>query len=201
MKNKYKTYYKFKNNKEEYLNIGEMIYLTFEGEGNPETSISFKKGIELLYKFSYKIRMSYKTNDTIPNFEKYVVGPLEGVWTFKNGTENLPFDKENFEFKLMINQPIFFTKDIFEKYKNELILLDSEFEKVKYEKIIEGETIQIGHLGSFDDEPKTLKILFDRLKNDEKDYYPGSHHEIYLSDFRKVDVDKRKTIIRYVLKK
>ncbi len=200
MKNKYKEYYGFKNNKEKYLDIKEMIYLTVKGEGDPETSKSFKRGIELLYKFSYKVRMSYKSENPIPNFEKYVVGPLEGIWTFKKGTEKLEFNKDNFEFKLMINQPSFFTKDIFEKYKNELIKENKDFDKVKYEVFKEGEVIQIGHLGSFDDEPITLIPLFERLKEDGKDYYPGSHHEIYLSDFRRVPIEKRKTIIRYKIK-
>ncbi len=200
MKNKYKDYYKFKNNKPEYIKIEEMSYLTFEGEGNPNTSLDFQKGIQLLYKFSYKIRMSYKTNDPIPNFEKYVVGPLEGIWTFKEGTEHLEFNKDNFKFKLLINQPSFFTQDIFDKYKNELMQENNDFKKINYEKINEGESIQIGHTGSFDNEPETLKLLYSKLEEDKKEILLGSHHEIYLSDFRKVEEDKRKTIIRYIIK-
>ena len=182
-----------------YLNVPKFIYLTCDGTGGPEGE-DFQKIIPLLYKFSYKLRMSQKGDLRVPNFENYVVGPLEGIWSTNDNKEFNINKKESLIFKLMINQPPFFTKEIFDICKEELIKTNPDFERIKYEEITEGESIQILHVGSFDDEPITLKNLHDKLKEDGKEYIPSSHHEIYLSDWRKTAPEKLKTIIRYKIK-
>lgn len=196
MKKTYKEFYK-PSKKIRYVDLPEMIYLTVEGQGNPNTSSQFAKDIELLYKFSYKLRMSYKKDYNFPNFEIYTVGPLEGIWTTVDNKEFKQDNKENLKYKLMINQPKFFTSDIFNLLKNELILENEDFKRVNYELITEGKCVQIMHLGSYDEEATTLESVFKELKEKDLTYIPWSHHEIYLSDHRKVLPEKLKTIIRY----
>lgn len=194
MKKTYSENYKSKK-EPEYIEPPKGIYIYVEGKGGPYGE-EFKRAIELLYKVSYKLRMSYKTNPP-KDWIKYVVAPLEGIWTTN---DNKPFDnisKEKLNFKLMIRQPIFFTKKIFNEYIKEL---GEEFKQVKYELFNEGKCIQIMHIGPYEDEVISQKKLFDKLESDGLHYLPESHHEIYLSDFRKTAPDKLKTILRYKIK-
>lgn len=196
MKKTYKEYYK-QSKKVNYVDVPEMIYLTVEGQGNPNTSKTFARHIELLYKFSYKLRMSYKKDYNFPDFEIYTVGPLEGIWTTVNNKAYESTDKDNLKYKLMINQPQFFTKEIFELLKKELVAENNEFEQVRYELITEGKCVQIMHVGTYDSEPETLEAVFNDLETKGLNYVPWSHHEIYLSDMRRVAPEKLKTLIRY----
>lgn len=198
MKKTYKGYYTASNKKIEYVKPEKGIYIYAEGKGGPEGE-EFQECIKLLYKLSYKLRMSYKTNPP-KGWEKYVVAPLEGIWTTDN---NKPFDNKNksiLNFKLMIRQPKFFTKSLFNEYVKELSE-DMDYSRVVYEIFDEGDSIQTLHIGSYDSEPATQAKMFEKLKSDGYGYYPESHHEIYLSDFRKTQPDKLKTILRYRIKK
>lgn len=197
MKTKYKEYYK-SGIKPEYITPAKGIYITAEGVGGPEGE-EFASVIPLLYKLSYKLRMSYKGNPPL-GWEKYVVAPLEGIWTTN---DNKPFDnvsKDKLNFKLMIRQPDFFTKNVFNEYTKELLLENKDFSKVKYEIFNEGKCIQIMHIGPYDKEPESQLKLFNRLEEDGLGYIPESHHEIYLSDFRRTAPEKLKTILRYKIK-
>ncbi len=197
MKTKYKEYYKAKQ-KVEYITPEKGIYISVEGKGGPNGE-EFANSIPLLYKLSYKLRMSYKKTPPM-GYEKYVVAPLEGIWTTD---DNKPYDNKNksiLNFKLMIRQPEFFTKKVFNEYIKELLIDNEDFSKVKYEVFNEGKCIQIMHIGSYDSEPESQAKLFDKLAEDGYSYIPESHHEIYLSDFRKTFPDKLKTILRYKIK-
>lgn len=173
-----------------------MTYLTIEGQGGPE-GVEFEKAISLLYKLTYTLRMSYK-KELFPEYQPYVVGSLEGIWsTIDNKPYQFGDDKKSLSFKLMIVQPVWFTKVMY-NYLIEIIKKDiPEITNVKYEVIEEGECIQILHLGSYDTEAETLKSVFCELKENNYDYKPESHHEIYLSDPRKTSPEKLKTILRY----
>ncbi len=198
MKKAYKEYYKASDKRIEYVKPEKGIYIYAKGKGGPGGE-EFQECISLLYKMSYKLRMSYKSTPP-KGWEKYVVAPLEGIWTTD---DNKPFDNKNksiLNFKLMIRQPIFFTKSVFNKYINELSK-EIDYSKVEYEIFDEGDCIQTLHIGSFDSEPETQARMFQLLEDDGYDYHPESHHEIYLSDFRKTEPEKLKTILRYKIKK
>ncbi len=198
MKNTYKEYYKA-TQKVQYIKPEKGIYINVEGKGGPNGE-EFKLAVELLYKLSYKLRMCYKGDNIPEGWEKYVVGPLEGIWTTD---DNKPFDNKNkdiLNFKIMIRQPKFFTKKVFTNYIKELMVDNENFSKVNYEIFNEGKCIQILHVGPYEDEPISQAKLFDQLKEDGLDYIPESHHEIYLSDFRKTAPEKLKTILRYKIK-
>ena len=196
MKKRYTEFYK-ESKKVRYIDLPPMIYLTYDGSGNPGESLEFQEGIELLYKFSYAIRMSYKGDNQIENYETYVVGPLEGIWTTIDELAFDPANKDNLKFKLLINQPAFFTIDVFHKFK-ELLLKDNPLmEKINYEVITEGKAVQILHLGPYDNEPETLKSVYNDLDEKNLKLLPWTHHEIYLSDNRRTVPEKLRTIVRY----
>jgi hypothetical protein len=199
MKKTYKDFYK-QSKKIRYIDVTKMTYLTVDGVGDPNTNTEFKQAIELLYKFSYFIRMSYKKNIDIENFKIYNVGPLEGIYTTDDNKEYDPNHKENLKYKLMINQPDFVTKEVFNLVK-EYLVGTPFIERVNYQQITEKECVQIMHIGSYDEEPATLKPVFIDLELKGYDYIKSSHHEIYTSDHRKVCTEKLKTLIRYQIMK
>ncbi len=192
MKKIYKDYYKF-SKKPLFFKTKSINTFVVHGEGEP-MSESFQLAINLLYKLSYAIRMKGKVEKT---YEPYSVAPLEGIYTMKDGVDYTGKNKDQFVWKLFINQPPFVNKAMFNKYVKPLIEEDENFKKVKFEKINEGNVVQIGHTGSYDSEPETLKSVFKQLEERKLNYLPGSHHEIYLSDARKTEESKRKTIVRY----
>ncbi len=202
-----------KNEKEYYntikptiINVKQMNFLTFDGYGNPsDENSNFKYGIELLYATAYTISMSYKSDYVIPNFENFVVPPLEGYWHQEGIKGYDPTRKDLFKFKLMIRMPEFISKEVVDwaidkisKKKNK------DYSEVKYDIIEEGLCVSCIHIGSFDTEFDTTKLMHEYI---EKEGYTldfsetRHHHEIYLSDYRKTEECKLKTILRHPIKK
>lgn len=194
MKKQYKQMYK-QSKKPIILETENQKIVYIMGCGDPNTSQEFQKHIEKLYKFSYAIRMSYK-KEPIAGYYTYNVGPLEGIWTT---TDQLEYtgDKSKLKYKLLIVQPDFVTEAVFNLYKQQL----GEFgEELEYEVLEEGTVGQIMHVGSYDLEPETIKILEEFVSKNGYELVKNTHHEIYLSDFRKTAKENLKTIIRYSLK-
>lgn len=195
----------FPKNKPEVINVPEFKFLTIEGEGSPANE-SFSDHIGALYAVAYAIKMTLKKETDPPKgYLDFTVYPLEGIWSLNeeaikkfDGTIN----KEDFVFKLMIRQPDFVNRNFFKKMlavakkKKPNVFL----EKVKFEKIKEGKCIQMMHLGSFDNEPATFKIMEDFAKENNWTRLAKDHREIYLSDFRKVAEEKLKTVLRFKIK-
>ncbi|MFK7772082.1 MAG: GyrI-like domain-containing protein [Saprospiraceae bacterium] len=191
--------------KPEVINVPEFKFLTIGGEGSPANE-SFSEHIGALYAVAYAIKMTLKKETDQPkDYVDFTVYPLEGIWSLNeeaikkfDGTIN----KEDFVFKLMIRQPDFVDRNFFErmlevaKKKKANILL----EKVKFEKIKDGKCIQMMHLGSFDNEPATFKIMEDFAEENNLTRLAKDHREIYLSDFRKVATEKLKTVLRFKIK-
>lgn len=181
--------------------VPKFQYLTIEGAGNPNEP-EFGKNIEALYPIAYALKMSYKTDYKIPGFYEYVVAPLEGFYTT---VDDKAYDgnKNKLKYKLIINTPDFITEEHF-KYAQELAYKKKQNERVynvKLETIDEGYCGQVMHIGPFDTENKSIALLEAECAKLGYEILPWTHHEIYLSDFRKVTPDKYKTIIRYQLKK
>ncbi len=197
MKIKYKEQYRALK-KPQIINTKEQIIISIKGSGNPNDNIMFQKHIESLYKLSYAFRMSYK-KDGIAGYYTYTVGPLEGFWTT---IDRKVYDqnKDNLAYEIFITQPDFITKDVFLAYQYKLMAMDNEIDKVEYKIIKEGLVGQILHVGSFDDEQVSVDILNEYLEKNNYEVIPDTHHEIYLSDFRRVEEDRRKTLIRYQIR-
>ena len=186
--------------KPELVEVPEFQYLTISGAGNPNEPL-FAKYVEALYSLSYTVKMSPKKNSEPNGYFDYSVYPLEGIWDIKQEAQHNPkgpINKQDLVFKLMIKQPPFVTgtymdcilDKVASKTKNELIL------QVKLENIADGKSIQILHVGSYDDEPKSFKKMDIFAREHNLNRIEKSHREIYLSDARKVDKDKLKTVLR-----
>lgn len=196
MKKQYKEMYAQRKTPQ-IINCQEQIIISIEGIGNPNTSEQFGKHIEALYKVSYAFRMSYK-KQPLEGYEKYVVAPLEGLWTT---ADNTAYDgnKDNLKYKIFIAQPSFVTKEIFEEYKKKLLNSDNYIGEVKYETINEGLVGQIMHIGPFDTEKESVTKLENYVTEHGYKLDRPSHHEIYIGDFRKAKPVNLKTIVRYKL--
>lgn len=204
-KKEYKEFYMPKN-KPEIVNVPAVNYIAVRGKGNPnEEGGEYQHAISILYAVAYTLKMSYKTDYEIDGFFQYVVPPLEGFW-WQDDVEGVDYSsKDTFNWISVIRLPDFVTEKDFAwavesaSKKKKLDCSSAEFLTVE-----EGLCVQIMHLGPFDDEPATVAIMDAYLE--EKGYVNDIteerlHHEIYLSDARKVAPEKWKTVIRHPIRK
>lgn len=204
-KKEYKEFYMPKN-KPEIIDIPTMNYIAVRGKGNPnEEDGAYKKAINILYAIAYTIKMSYKGKRKIDGFFEYVVPPLEGFW-WQEGIEGVNYDnKETFTWISVIRLPDFVSKEDFDWAREEASRKKKmDCSLAEYFTVEEGLCVQIMHIGSFDDEPATVAVMDEYLEqhgyvNDISE--TRLHHEIYLSDARKVEPAKCKTVIRHPIKK
>lgn len=193
-------------NKPEIIKIPEYNFLTISGEGNPNNP-EFAAYIGALYPICYGIKMGLKKNPILSGYYDYTVYPLEGIWDIsdeakKTYTENTKLNKDDLVFTLMIRQPDFVTKkyalEAIEKAK--LKKPNTLFNKIKFEKIKEGNCIQMLHIGSYDNETVSFKMMENFAKKEGLQRISKVHREIYLSDFRRVSAEKLKTVLRFNVK-
>ena len=204
-KKEYKEFYMPKG-KPEIVTVPKMNYIAVRGKGNPnEEGGDYKKSIELLYGIAYTIKMSKNGDHKIEGYFDYVVPPLEGFWWQEN-LDGIDYGhKENFQWISVIRLPDFVTKADFDWAIEEATRKKKmDFSKVEFLEIEEGLCVQCMHSGSYDDEPATIAamdkfIAGNGYENDISD--TRRHHEIYLSDARKVAPEKLKTVIRHPIKK
>ena len=204
-KKEYKEFYMPKG-KPEIVTVPKMNYIAVRGKGNPNVEDGeYKKSIELLYGIAYTIKMSKKSEHKIEGYFDYVVPPLEGFW-WQDDVDGIDYShKENFQWISVIRLPDFVTKADFDWAIEEATRKKKmDFSKVEFLEIEEGLCVQCMHSGSYDEEPATIaamdKFIADNgYENDISD--TRRHHEIYLSDARKVAPEKLKTVIRHPIKK
>ena len=204
-KKEYKEFYMPKN-KPNIIEIPKMNYIAVRGKGNPnEENSEYKQTIGLLYSIAFTIKMSYKTSHKIEGYFEYVVPPLEGFWWQKN-IEGLDYNKkEDMEFISMIRLPDFVTKEEFDWAISEATnKKKQDFSKVEFLSYDEGLCVQCMHIGSYDNEPATIEMM--KVYAEENGYEIDInsnrfHHEIYLSDPRKCDESRLKTVIRHPIRK
>jgi hypothetical protein len=204
-KKEYKEYY-MPENKPEIVTVPKANYISVRGQGDPNAEGgAYKAAIGVLYAVAYTLKMSCKMGYRIEGFYEYVVPPLEGFW-WQEGVTGVDYaDKSTFHWISVIRLPDFVTEKDFRwavetaSQKKKLDCSAAEFLTVE-----EGLCVQIMHRGPYDDEPATVEIM-DRFiqengyVNDLNDY--RLHHEIYLSDARKVPPEKWKTVIRHPIRK
>lgn len=203
-KKEYKEFYMPKN-RPAIVDVPEMNFIAVRGEGDPNTEYSdYKKAIGLLYGIAFTIKMSKKGDRQIEGYFDYVVPPLEGFW-WQDGVDGIDYaHKENFKWISVIRLPDFVKKEDFDWAVEEAARKKKEdFSAVEFLTIKEGLCVQCMHLGSYDDEPATIEMM-DRYA-EEQGYVTDItderlHHEIYLSDARKVAPEKLKTVIRHPIR-
>ena len=204
-KKEYKEIYMPKS-KPEIVNVPKANYIAVRGKGNPNTPDGeYQKAIGVLYAVAYTLKMSYKTDYKIEGFFEYVVPPLEGFW-WQDDVDGVDYgNKDSFHWISVIRLPYFVTKKDFEwavETATKKKKLDCS--KAEFVTIEEGLCVQIMHIGPFDNEPESVAIMDMFL---EENGYVNDinekrlHHEIYMSDARKVDPEKWKTVIRHPIKK
>lgn len=203
-KKEYKEFYMPKN-KPSIVEVPPMNYIAVRGKGNPnEEGSEYKESIGLLYGIAFTIKMSKKGNHQIDGYFDYVVPPLEGFWWQEN-TEGIDYSrKEDFNFISVIRLPDFVTKEDFDWAISEATKKkETDFSKVEFLTYDEGLCVQCMHIGSYDDEPATIQIMHDFMTAEgyELDITDKRfHHEIYLSDARRVAPERLKTVIRHPIK-
>lgn len=222
-KKEYKEFYMPKN-KPEIVKIPPMNYVAVRGKGNPNVECGdYQQAISILYAVAYTLKMSYKTDYKIEGFFEYVVPPLEGFWwqgeqhpvdaemrtdrtDRRENVKGIDYsNKDTFNWISVICLPDFITeKDFAWAVQTATKKKKIDCSPAEFLTIDEGLCVQIMHQGSFDSEPATVALLEDYLK--EQGYENNIneqrlHHEIYISDARKVAPEKWKTVIRHPIKK
>ena len=222
-KKEYKEFYMPKN-EPEIVKIPPMNYVAVRGKGNPNVECGdYQQAISILYAVAYTLKMSYKTDYKIEGFFEYVVPPLEGFWwqgeqhpvdaemrtdrtDRRENVKGIDYsNKDTFNWISVIRLPDFITeKDFAWAVQTATKKKRIDCSPAEFLTIDEGLCVQIMHQGSFDSEPATVALLEDYLK--ERGYENNIneqrlHHEIYMSDARKVAPEKWKTVIRHPIKK
>ncbi|SMC16895.1 hypothetical protein SAMN02745134_00180 [Clostridium acidisoli DSM 12555] len=179
------------------VNVPDINFIMIDGAGDPNGK-EFTLATAALYSLSYAIKMSYKS-DTVPNnYYDYTVFPLEGLWDLINKT--LPSTiKSNLKYKIMIRQPDFLTYDLFTTFleKTKKKKPNAYLDKVIFGTISDGLCCQMLHIGSYDDEPASFEMMNKFCKDNDYKRTSHMHREIYLSDPRKTEAHKLKTVLRY----
>ena len=190
----------------EIVTIPKMNFVAVRGHGDPNLEDGeYKASIGLLYGIAFTIKMSKKGDHQIAGYFDYVVPPLEGFW-WQNGVTGIDYaHKEDFQWVSLIRLPEFVTRDDFEWAISEATAKKKQnFSKVEFFTYDEGLCVQCMHIGAYDDEPETMEVMHRYME--EQGYVlditdQRYHHEIYLSDARRVAPEKLKTVIRHPIKK
>jgi hypothetical protein len=188
------------------IDVPAMTFIMVDGVGNPNTSEAYKTALEILYGLSYSIKMSKKGGSAPDGYFDFVVPPLEGLWWLKDDHAPDFSDKDKYCWTSMIRQPDFVTPDVFAEAKAALSKKKPELDIsiARLERFTEGLCAHVLHIGPYDDEPETIKALEQFITESGcLSDISGTrrHHEIYLSDPRKVAPEKNKTVIRHPIRK
>lgn len=198
MKKQYKQLYRAIK-KPQIIEIPKIPIISIKGQGNPNNNPLFEEHIGSLYTLSYAFRMSYR-NEPIAGYYTYSVGPLEGFWSTSDN-QMYDNDKDKLTYEIFIIQPDFITEEVFKEYQQKLSSKSEYIKDIEFKYLEEGLVGQILHVGPFDTEFQSIEILEKHLEETGYKIVDDSHHEIYLSDFRRVTEDKYKTLIRYRIEK
>lgn len=204
-KKEYKEFYLPKN-KPSIIEIPKMNFIAVRGKGDPNAEDGdYKKTISLLYAIAFTIKMSYKGSYKMDGYFSYVVPPLEGLW-WQDGIDGMDYThKEKFSFISMIRLPDFVTKKDFDWAIEEATRKkETDFSKVEFFTYEEGLCVQCMHVGSYDEEPETLRKMdaYIQEMGYETDINETRlHHEIYLSDPRRCAASKLRTVLRHPIRK
>ena len=203
-KKEYKEYY-MPGNKPSIVTVPSMNYIAVRGHGDPnQEGGDYKQSIGLLYGIAFTIKMSKKGDRQIEGYFDYVVPPLEGFW-WQDDVDGIDYEhKEDFNWISAIRLPDFVTKTDFDWAIEEATKKKKQdFSKVEFLTYDEGLCVQCMHIGSYDDEPATVQMMHEYMEEQGYDLNITDqrlHHEIYLSDARKVAPEKLKTVIRHPIK-
>lgn len=205
LKKEYREFYLPKNTPQ-ILQVPSMNYVAVRGQGDPnQPDGAYQQALAVLYAVSYTLKMSYKGDHKIAGFYEYVVPPLEGFW-WQDGVEGMDYGKKaQFHWISAIRLPDFISQaDLHWAVAEAQRKKKLDCSQAQFLTVEEGLCVQVMHLGPFDSEPATVALMDAFLEEQgyENDLSPTRlHHEIYLTDARKVSPDKWKTVIRHPIRK
>ena len=188
------------------VDVPQMNFVTVHGKGDPnDPAGEYQDALAVLYGVAYTLKMSYKADRKIEGFFEYVVPPLEGFW-WQDGVRGVDYNnKASFQWISCIRLPDFVTAADFDwAVETATVKKKADFSAVRFETFAEGLCVQCMHVGPYDDEPATIALMEAyALENGyEVDFSDTRlHHEIYLSDARKVAPEKLKTVIRHPVRR
>ena len=203
-KKEYKEFY-MPPRKPSIVTVPKMNYIAVRGQGDPNQENSeYKQSIGLLYGIAFTIKMSYKGDHKMDGYFEYVVPPLEGFW-WQEGVAGVDYSrKDDFNWISVIRLPDFVTKEEFDwAVKEATNKKKADFSKVEFFTYDEGLCVQCMHIGPYDDEPATVEKMHEFMEDQgcELDISDERmHHEIYLSDARKVAPEKLRTVVRHPIR-
>jgi hypothetical protein len=186
------------------VTVPKQNFFMIRGKGDPNKE-DFSQRVGALYALSYTVRMFPKGGYTPEGYFEYTVYPLEGVWDLTEyGKSFSTLNKDEFLYTIMIRQPEFVTDEVFAKAKETVLnkkkdIDPSILDEVTFESMEDGLSVQMMHLGSYDDEPATFQQMNTFIDDNGLEKRTKRHREIYLSDPRRTEKSKLKTVLRYMV--
>ncbi|NSB89700.1 GyrI-like domain-containing protein [Clostridium saccharobutylicum] len=187
--------------KPDLITVPQQKFFMLSGKGNPNDE-EFSEKIGVLYSLAYAVRMMPKQGYTPDGYFEYTVYPLEGIWDLtEEGKQSNILNKDELLYNIMIRQPDFVTQEVVNKAfenvrkKKTHPLLDD----VTFETMEDGLSVQMMHIGSYDDEPQSFEQMKKFIKENNLEITTLKHREIYISDARKTEKSKLKTVLRYMV--
>jgi len=189
-------------NKPETIKLPSFNYFSLSGKGNPNSD-AYAEAIGVLYSLCYGIKMMPKSGIVPEGYYEYSIFPLEGVWDLtEEGKKKTALDKDELLYTIMIRQPDFVTAqlayEVIEKVK--LKKPNPLLETVAFSSLEEGLCIQMLHLGPFDEEPQSFARMEQYCTDNGMQRISHVHKEIYLTDVRRTQPHKLKTVLRFAAK-
>lgn len=185
--------------KPELVTVSEQKFFMVKGKGNPNSE-EFAEKIAVLYSLAYAVRMMPKQGFTPEGYFEYTVYPLEGIWDLTEEGKRLnALNKNELVYTIMIRQPDFTTDEVVERAFESVRRkkLHPVLNEVTFGTFEDGLSVQILHVGPYDNEPQTFKLMNEFMIKNNLERVSMQHREIYLSDARKVEPAKLKTVLRY----
>lgn len=188
--------------KPEIVTVPKQKFFMIQGKGDPNHG-DFAERVGVLYSLAYAIRMMPRNGYTPEGYFVYTVYPLEGIWDLtEEGRQLEELNKDELLYTIMIRQPDFVSAEVVDRAfeqvreKKPHPLLD----EVTFETIEEGMSLQMLHVGPFENEPQTFEKMEAFLEEEKLERVSLTHREIYLSDMRRVEPSKLKTVLRFQVK-
>ena len=176
------------------VDVPPMSFLMIDGEGDPNTSQDYSDAVEALFALSYAIKFAVKKS---PGGVDYGVLPLEGLWWSEDMEDFATGNRSGWQWTMMIMQPDFVTAELVARTTAEVFAAKRlpAIPRIRFESFTEGLAAQVLHVGPFADEAPTIERVH-RYITDAGAKRAGKHHEIYLTDIRRADPARWKTVIR-----
>lgn len=186
-------------NKPQLVTVPSFKFFMLDGSGDPNTE-AFAEAIGVLYSLSYAVKMLPKKNIIPEGYFDFTVFPLEGIWDLAEEARNMEvLDKNSLIYTIMIRQPDFVTDKLAHEVINSVKLKKPHplLADVRFDRLEEGACVQMLHLGPYSTESESFKIMEDYCKQNNLRRIAKTHREIYLSDARKTQQEKLKTVLRF----